>query len=409
MTISNPSAMHPSFSWAHDLKITSVILACGAANAINIAKLAPTIEVIQSAFGLSLPIMGLLAALFSAMFVLAGVLLGVTVKAIGAKHALLFGMGMALIGSLITLLIQSATSLFIGRIIEGIGLITVMLSSPSLVSQHTSEARRGLLMGIWSGFMPLGNALALLGAPLILLKASWPAIWQIGFILMAICFVLGLLVIPQDKVKASGKFDFAVIKTAISRRGIFVLGLLFACHSIVYQATLQFMPSFGKSIFSIPIFYSSLITVGFCLLSFLGNIVGGQMLMRGLMPKRIVATAGILLGVFMLLMSIIPSMPFTQVMPYIFGIVLTCFGLISGFVPTICFYAMSKERSDDARDMPIFTAWMFQIQGMGMFLGPVIFATIVDTSSSWLIAIGVFSIFCFAKTGLSFFVKIKDQ
>ena len=271
-----------------DLKITLVLLAAGAVNAINIAKLAPSIEVIRSSFELSLSGMGLLVSLFSVLFVVAGIAVGTTVKAIGAKRALVMSMSAALIGTAITLSFQTKESLFIGRVIEGIGLITVMLTAPSLLAQHTSPARRGFLMGIWSGFMPLGNALALFGAPLILLHSSWPMIWMVGFILMIITLGLCLKIIPPDKISPSGTFDLSAIREAISRRRIMVLGFLFAMHSLVYHVMLQFMPSFGSSIFDLAIFWSSLITVGFCLLSFSGNIVAGQLIQIGWTPAKLV-------------------------------------------------------------------------------------------------------------------------
>ncbi len=388
-----------SYSWGYDLKITGVILVAGAVNAINIAKLAPSIEVIQRVFALSLPAMGLLAALFSALFVIAGILIGAAVKAIGAKRSMIGAMMLTLVGMVLTLSFQSKESLFIGRIIEGIGLITVMLASPALITQHTSTRKRGVLMGLWSGFMPLGNALALFGVPLILLQYSWPMIWGVGVVLMIIALVLAATIIPQDRIYPTGQFDLIAIKEAISRRNIFFLGLLFGCHSIVYQALLQFMPSFAKGIFDVSIFWASLVTVVFCLLSFSGNIVAGRLLMRGWPPQRIVLRAGICLGIMMLVMSMTASMP------VIFGMVLCVFGLVTGAVPTVCFYVMSHERTDDPRNIPIFTAWMFQIQGLGMFLGPVIFASIVDAQNSWVFAIAAFAVFSFAKAVLSFFVR----
>ncbi len=399
-TTSTDHSTEAHYSWGYDLKITGVILAAGAVNAINIAKLAPSIDVVQAAFSLSLPEMGLLVSLFSVLFVLGGIVTGTTVKAIGAKRSMVGGMMLALVGMMMTLYLQNIESLFIGRVIEGIGLITVMLTSPALITQHTSTAKRGVLMGLWSGFMPLGNALALFGAPLILIDHSWPALWVVGAVLMVIAIVMAIVVIPQDRIRPLGRFDLAAIAHTIRRRNILYLGLLFGCHSIIYQAMLQFMPSFAKDIFGIPIFWSSLVTVAFCLLSFSGNIIAGRFLMRGWTPQQITRTAGSILGILMLVMSMVASTP------VVFGAVLCVFGLITGAVPTVCFYVMSFERTDDARNIPIFTAWMFQVQGLGMFFGPVLFANIVDAQGSWLIGIAAFSIVCFAKVVLSFFIKI---
>ena len=93
----------------------------------------------------------------------------------------------------------------------------------------------------------------------------------------------------------------------------------------------------------------------------------------------------------------------------IFALAIILLGLITGTIPTVCFYLLSREQTDDMRNMPVFTAWLFQIQGFGMFLGPVVFATIVDKQNSWVFGIGVFAVFCLVKAGLSFALKTKDQ
>ena len=382
-----------------DIQITVVVLACGTINAINIAKLSPLIDVIREEFSLSLSGVGLLASLFSLLFVLAGIILGASVKAIGAKKSLLIALFLALIGSCITVAFQTKESLFIGRVIEGVGLILVMLTGPSLVSQHTSLERRGLLMGLWSGFMPLGNALVLFGAPLILISNSWQMVWVVGIGLNIITMMFGFKIIPNDRVKSDGKIDLSAIRQAILRPSLMILGFLFAMHSIVYQALLQFMPSFVQGIFGLPLFWASIVTVVFCLLSFSGNIVAGQLIQRGWTTFKIVICAGLSLFVLLLTMSLSGHNPF------LFAAALMGVGLISGATPTVCFYLLSREKTDDIRNMPVFTAWLFQIQGCGMFIGPVAFAIVVEAQNSWIVGIGILATICLVKAGLSFLIK----
>lgn len=261
--------------------------------------------------------------------------------------------------------------------------------------------RRGFLMGLWSGFMPLGNAMIILGAPIILISNSWQMIWVVGIALNIVAIILGFKIIPKDRVKSDGKIDLSAIRDAISRQSILVLGILFAMHSIVYQALLQFMPSFGKGIFGLPLFWASIVTVVFCLLSFSGNLVAGQMIQRGWTAAKIVLFAGTSLSILIITMTLSENNPF------LFATALTGVGLITGMTPTVCFYLLSREKTDDPRNMPVFTAWLFQIQGCGMFLGPFIFAIVVEAQNSWIAGIGVLAGICFIKVGLSFFLKEK--
>jgi MFS family permease len=389
--------------FARDLRLTLVVLACGAANAINIAKLAPAIEVIMADFSLSLSAVGLLASLFSILFVTAGILIGITIKAIGAKRALVASLMLALVGTAITLIFPVHEGLFIGRITEGIGLIAVLLSAPAILTQHTNPERRGIVMGIWGGFMPLGNALALFGAPLILTTSSWPAIWVAGFVFMSISLILCVVVIPPDRIQPPGQFDFDALKNTVQRRILLILGVLFALHSIVYQILLQFTPLIGKSIFGIPIFWASHVAVCFCLFHFIGNILTGHLLQRDWTARTIIFPGSAIMFAAMLVMSMTPDSP------VIFGTALLVVGLVSGAAPPVCFYLLSHEKTDDIRNMPIFTSWMVQIMSFGMFLGPVVFAVIVEIQNSWIFGIGCFAFFYLGQAALSFALPSKNQ
>jgi len=71
-------------------------------------------------------------------------------------------------------------------------------------------------------------------------------------------------------------------------------------------------------------------------------------------------------------------------MPVYFASALLLFGIISGGIPPVCFYVISRQKTE-LGNIPVLTAWMFQIQGIGMLLGPVYFTTLVEYSASWII------------------------
>ena len=120
----------PSSSFARDLRLTITILFCGSLNGINIAKLAPSITELSTSFGLSLSQIGLLASIFTLIMVVAGVLIGGIVRGAGTKRILMAALIITCIGNAISLIGSSVASLFIGRAIEGIGLIALTLTAP---------------------------------------------------------------------------------------------------------------------------------------------------------------------------------------------------------------------------------------------------------------------------------------
>ena len=372
-----PIADHKA-SAARDYRLVAVIVACGAVNSVNVAKLAPTIQTLQSDFGLSLSEVGLLASLFSTLIVLMALAVASAIRAFGARRMLLLSLSVAAIGSLISLVSQNIAGLFIGRMIEGASLVTVMLTAPAILSEHTHVIRRGVIMGIWGGFMPLGNSVALMFAPILLDLGSWQAVWQAGLWATLLMLALAFWYIPNDHNHTPKKLQFHVISLAIRNKAAGILGLVFAAHSLVYQALLQLMPVFNQSIIGLSLSWASYFTVMFCLLNFAGNIISGQLLQRNWAPSKLVFLTGSALTMLLLAMVCIASMPI------FFAIALLMFGIIAGGSPPVCFYVISRQKTDSG-NIPMLMAWMFQIQGFGMLLGPVYFTMVVEHSASWII------------------------
>ena len=361
-----------------DFRLVGLILACGAINAVNVAKLAPSVQTLQASFDLSLSEVGLLASLFSTLIVISALAVASAIRTIGPRRMLLLALSVAATGSLISLLTQNVTGLFIGRMIEGASLVTVMLTAPAILSAHTHPNRRGVIMGIWGGFMPLGNAIALMFAPILLDLGSWQAVWQAGFWGTLAVLALAFWYIPKDTAHTPQKLQFSAILEAIQNKIIGILGLVFAAHSLVYQALLQLMPVFNQSIIGLSLSWASYFTVIFCLLNFAGNILSGQLLQRSWAPSRLVLLTGTGLTILLAIMVASSSMP------VYFASALLLFGIISGGIPPVCFYVISRQKTE-LGNIPVLTAWMFQIQGIGMLLGPVYFTTLVEYSASWII------------------------
>ena len=365
-------------SAVQDIRLVSIILACGAVNSMNIAKLAPTVQTLQASFGLSLSEVGLLASLFATLIVLSAMMLASAVRVIGARRILLLAMAIAASGTAISLIGQTVAGLFIGRMIEGISLIAIMLTGPSILSQHTHPIRRGAIMGVWGGFMPLGNAVALLFAPLLLDMGSWQAVWQAGLWVTLVVLALAFLLIPKDPEQAENTLQLDAFLSAIRNKIVGILGIVFAAHSLVYQALVQLMPVFNQSIVGLSLPWASYFTVIFCLLNFAGNILCGQLLQRNWRPARLVLLTGT--GMTALLVMVVTF----SSLPVYFLLILLLFGMISGGIPPVCFYVISRQKTAPA-NIPILTAWMFQIEGLGLLLGPVYFTFLVERSDSWII------------------------
>lgn len=391
----------PSSSFARDLRLTITILFCGTLSGINIAKLAPSITELSTSFDLSLSQIGLLASVFTLIMVVAGVLIGGIVRGAGTKRILMAALIIACIGSAISLMGSSVASLFIGRAIEGISLIALTLTAPSLLAQHTDPANRGWVMGTWGGFMPLGNGLAIIAAPYLIEQGGWHLVWQVGFGFSVFVCGLGWLFIPDDRSSMKRQFDLAALKLAIALPLLAIIGLSFALHSLVYQTLIQFMPLISQSLGGFSLAEGAMITGLFCAVNFVGNLIAGQALQTGKKPAHIVRLVFSIVPILLILLVLFSHASFLLVL------VLILTGLVSGGSAPIFFYLVSRA-NDDPQNLPVFVAWVFQIQGLGMLIGPALISWVVETTHSWNIGILCLIPACLAIIALSGRLVLPD-
>ena len=391
----------PSSSFARDLRLTITILFCGTLSGINIAKLAPSITELSTSFDLSLSQIGLLASVFTLIMVVAGVLIGGIVRGAGTKRILMAALIIACIGSAISLMGSSVASLFIGRAIEGISLIALTLTAPSLLAQHTDPANRGWVMGTWGGFMPLGNGLAIIAAPYLIEQGGWHLVWQVGFGFSVFVCGLGWLFIPNDQSSMKRQFDLVALKLAIALPLLAIIGLSFALHSLVYQTLIQFMPLISQSLGGFSLAEGAMITGLFCAVNFVGNLIAGQALQTGKKPAHIVRLVFSIVPILLILLVLFSHASFLLVL------VLILTGLVSGGSAPIFFYLVSRA-NDDPQNLPVFVAWVFQIQGLGMLIGPALISWVVETTHSWNIGILCLIPACLAIIALSGRLVLPD-
>ncbi|MDB3879795.1 MFS transporter [Alphaproteobacteria bacterium] len=391
----------PSSSFARDLRLTITILFCGTLSGINIAKLAPSINELSISFGLSLSQIGLLASVFTLIMVVVGVLIGGIVRGAGTKRILMAALIIACIGNAISLTGSSVTSLFFGRAIEGVSLIALTLTAPSLLAQHTDPANRGWVMGTWGGFMPLGNGLAIITAPYLIEQGGWHLVWQVGFGFSVFVCGLGWLFIPNDRSPIKRQFDLAALKLAVALPLLAIIGLSFALHSLVYQTLIQFMPLISQSLGGFSLSEGAMITGLFCAVNFVGNLIAGQALQTGKKPAHIVRLVFSIVLILLILLVLCSQSSFLLVLVLIFT------GLASGGSAPIFFYLVSRA-NNDPQNLPVFVAWVFQIQGLGMLVGPALISWVVETTQSWNIGILCLIPACLAIIALSGRLVLQD-
>ena len=383
------------FSNKNDLFLAWFVVGCGIVGAINLAKLAPSMGRLIDYFQLSLSTSGLLGGVFSVLMITTGLIGGFIVSKYGPRLAMLLGLFISILGCIAPVVKPDFHILMFGRVLEGLGFLLINLSAPVLLSLHTDISNRGKVMGIWGSFMPAGNALIILIAPIVFLISNWQFLWQVSAYFAAGLYILAYFIIPLDpehlKTPLSEKLSLLITNT-IKKPSIIIVGGTFACHSLIFLGNMQFLPYYFNEIVGYTETFSFLATACYCLISFLGHLYCGILLSRGYSPMKLIGLAFVLGGVsvalfFGLFDSIINFGGLSKIK--LLAIMVAAFFM--GLTPPTIFYLVSYI-SPPSRITPINYGYMVQIQAIGIFAGSFLYGWLVDATGGWKI-IGFLSIF----------------
>ena len=133
-----------------------------------------------------------------------------------------------------------------------------------------------------------------------------------------------------------------------------------------------------------------------------GNLIAGRALQRGHKP------ADILRFIFSIAPLLLIALILFGDSPPLLFLLLSLIGLVTGGSAPIFFYLVSRSNRDP-KNLPIFVAWTFQIQGLGMLIGPALIGWVVDVTQNWSLGILCLVPACLAVIGMSGRLKLANQ
>jgi nitrate/nitrite transporter NarK len=185
------------------LVFTVVFLASTAAP-FNQAKVPPLIPVLREDLGLSIVEAGLLMSVFSFAGMLIALPAGLLFRRFGPTLTGVASVGCTALGSLSGALAPNGQVLLASRLIEGIGMGMTPVLALATIAAWFPVGQRGLAVGIFSAWIPLGNFLMFITAPPVYEAFGWRAVWVVGgAIALAIALLFPLLVsLPAGRSEA---------------------------------------------------------------------------------------------------------------------------------------------------------------------------------------------------------------
>lgn len=356
---SRGAAAHPSRP-----RTEWLLLGCGVVAAMHVGKLPPALPVLRQQLGVSLVEAGFLLSTVQLGSMLLGLALGLGAHRFGLRRSLLTGLGLLALASLAGTQAASAQALLAARAAEGVGVLLVALSAPSLLRRIVPAHRQSLRLGLWGTYMPTGTGLALLLGPLAIAAIGWAGWWAGLGLLSAAMAVAAALVVAPDADTAPARPSGTPVRATLGRSEPWLLALSFGAYSAQWLTVIGFLPTIYAEDGIGPA-QAGLLTAVAALANAAGNVVGGRALHHGVSPRSLLmcgfaAMAG---GTFVAF-ALQGGVGF----PVRYAAVLVFSG-VGGLIPATLF-ALGGQVAADPRAMPVVVGLLTQGTGAGQFLGP---------------------------------------
>ena len=164
----------------------------------------------------------------SYLLVFAGLLLaaGSLGDRFGRKRALLGGLVVFAIGSIMSALSDSATALIVSRAVMGIGAAAIMPTTLSILTNIFPADERPKAIAAWAAVSGLGIALGPISGGFLIEHFSWNSIFLVNLPIVAACLIAGLVLVPESRDPASPKLDLAGTGLSIAGLSVIVWALI---------------------------------------------------------------------------------------------------------------------------------------------------------------------------------------
>ena len=391
--MSSQRKMNTSSNPLSGYQLTWLVVGCGAIGGINLAKLGPAMSQLIADYSLSLTVVGLMASIFTLISVFIGVFIGSSMQNIGPKRLVVCAMVCAGLGGFIAIVANTVPALMLARALEGIALILTMIAGPTLIVMYTNPAHRGKYLGVWGGFMPIGNSTGILAAPLLLPEYGWQGLWLFSGMLAVMMGYAAWRWIPDDPKALTVRVDQGLLKDALGTHALVAIGLVFASHSLIFQIILQFIPLYTETSLGLGLFLGTLAAAIFCILNFFGNVMTGRLIHRGYSPHLLMS------GTYIAMPFIVALLFAPDVSLVWKALALFISAWMTSLTPPSAFYLVSKM-TPSPRHTAAFNGYMLQVQSLGILIGPLATAWAVERFGGWEYTSYVIGISCVLTLGL---------
>jgi MFS family permease len=357
-----------------------VAFVAGVAVTVNQFKVPPLLPTLLPVMGLDVASGGWLMSIFSVAAIGLSIPAAVLLGRVGYRPAGLAALGCVVVGSVAGAFAQDAALLLIGRAIEGVGVSIIAVVAPALISLWFEPQERGLPMGIWAAWVPVGSVIAFNTAPVLEAALGWRSVWWFGALFaLAAMFLFGLFARRPRRAPDAAAIPLATTQALANPSG-WLLALAFGAFAFGQLGYATWAPVYLSVNLSLSTTIASFYTSLLFLAGIVSNVSAGWLMNRtahraGLPAAALAVTAALFWWGFRLAS---PEM----VVPYMLAL-----GLVSNLIPTAVF-TLAPETVKQPEVIGLAMAAINVLSNVGLFLGPPAVGAVV-AGGQWAAGSGV--------------------
>jgi MFS family permease len=318
---------------------------------------------------------GWMMSIFSVTGIVLAIPAALFLRRWGLKWTGVVAMGCTVAGAVLGAMANSATALLAGRMVEGTGAGLMAIVAPAAISLWFPPRERGIPMGIWATWAPVGNVLMFNLAHPLMASFGWRGVWWFGALFAALSLVVWALVVSEPAgVGAQGDPAPGGFGRMLLNADSWLVALAFGAFAFSLLSYNTWAPAYLTDTLGMEPARASFMASLIFLAAIPGNLLAGWMLGRTARPYRLLAASFLVSGLLFAWSFRLEAVAI--VAPYMIAL-----GFLSNFIPTIGF-----TLAPETMPLPSLAGLALAILGIGsgtgILLGPPLLGAVIN-SRGW--------------------------
>ena len=364
-----------------DWRGVAIAVLAGVIAAAHYGKAPAALPSIREEITISLIVGGWIMSIFSGTGSLLGVAMGTLSDGIGARRFCMMGLAGISVGAIMGSFVDSGEWLLASRFLEGLGFISVAVSTPVLIIRSTAPKDLQLTLGIWTTYMPGGMALSIAVSPILLTMVDWRTVW-LGLSAMSALWMLLILWTFEGEEQREGERPPLLgeltdnLKTTLARPGPWLLSLAFGFYTIQWISLMAWLPSFLYEERGVALGTVGLITAAVVFANVPGNLTSGFLMKRGMARATtlLISALGMAVTVYGIFESSLPDLMRLSLC--------VAFSYFGGMLPGAVLSG-APVVAPSPKQVGTVNGMMVQGSHIGQMIGPPILAAVVTATGDW--------------------------